>query len=114
MTYKRGDVVTVRFPNSDLTSYTKRPAIIVQADQIETGIDQKLLALITSNLNRTGTTRVSVAHNTDLGKQMGLLKDSVVVTDNIATVKNYMIGSKIGHCSDIEAINAALRESLGL
>ncbi len=114
MTYRRGDVVLVQFPNSDLESYKKRPAIIVQADEIETGIDQKLLALITSNLERTGTTRVSIAYDTDLRKQMGLRTASVVVADNITTVKNYMISKKIGHCSDMEAINMALKTALEL
>ncbi|MCR4316308.1 MAG: type II toxin-antitoxin system PemK/MazF family toxin [Planctomycetes bacterium] len=56
----RGDVVLVSFPNSDLMTYKKRPAVIVQADGLKTGLDQKIVALITSNRGRTGPTRVKV------------------------------------------------------
>ncbi len=116
MTYKRGDVILVNFPNSDLKTYKKRPALIVQADDVKTDLAQKLVALITSNLVREGETRVTVFKDSELGKAMGIRMDSVsvIVTDNIATVKDYAIDKKIGHCSDIEAINAALKKALGL
>lgn len=32
MPCNRGDVVLVRFPNSDLKTYKKRPALVVQRD----------------------------------------------------------------------------------
>jgi mRNA interferase MazF len=114
MTYKRGDVILVNFPNSDLKTYKKRPALIVQADDITTDLSQKLVALITSNLIRQGETRVTVFKGSELGKEMGIRMDSVVVTDNLATVKDYAIDKKIGHCSDIESINVALKKALGL
>jgi mRNA interferase MazF len=114
MTYRRGDVVIVNFPHSDGINYSKRPAIIVQSDEVETDLSQTLIAQITSNLARTGSTRVLVAQNTDLWRQMGLETDSVVVADNLATVKDYMIRKKIGHCLDMEVINIALRKALGL
>lgn len=49
-TYKRGDVILVRFPNSDLVTYKKRPALVVQDENIDTGLNQWLVAMITSNL----------------------------------------------------------------
>lgn len=52
MLIKRGDVVRVYFPNSDLISAKRRPALVVQADNLATGLAQILLAMITSNLNR--------------------------------------------------------------
>ncbi len=36
--YKRGDVVLVLFPNSDLTSAKLRPGLIVQANNLKTVI----------------------------------------------------------------------------
>jgi mRNA interferase MazF len=114
MTYRRGDVVLVYYPNSDLTTYKKRPALIVQADGVQTGLAQKLVAMITSNLARIGETRVTVLQNSDLGKAMGIRTDSVVVTDNLATIENEMIDKKIGHCSDMAAINMALKKTLGI
>lgn len=114
MTYKRGDVVLVYYPHSDLKNYTKRPALIVQADDVKTGLAQKLVAMITSNLTRTGETRVTVLKNSDLGKAMGILKDSVVVADNLTTIEDQIIYGKIGHCSDIGAVNTALKKTLGI
>lgn len=35
---KRGDVVLVLYPNSDLRTAKKRPALVVQADNLETGL----------------------------------------------------------------------------
>ena len=52
MTCKRGDVILVKFPNSDLKTYKKRPALVVQADGLATGLQQKIIALITSNTGR--------------------------------------------------------------
>lgn len=48
LTVKRGDVVLVSFPNSDLTSAKTRPALIVQADDLQTELPQIIVAMITS------------------------------------------------------------------
>jgi mRNA interferase MazF len=51
---RRGDVVLVLFPNSDLVTFKQRPALIVQADNLDTGLPQVVIAMITSNLARRG------------------------------------------------------------
>lgn len=86
--YKRGDVILVLYPNSDLQTYKKRPALVVQADELNTQISQRIVALITSNLNRTGETRVRIYKNSSVCKQMGLITDSIVMVDNLATVQS--------------------------
>ena len=50
--FKRGDVVLVSFPNSDLITAKTRPAIIVQADNLQTGLPQIIIAMITSQMFR--------------------------------------------------------------
>lgn len=114
MTYQRGDVVLALFPNSDMTSQKKCPVLIIQSDQVERGGDQKLVALITSNLKRTGVTRVSIDCDSEMGREMGLNMDSVVMTDNLATIKEHLLIRKIGHCSNMTAIDRALTLALGL
>ncbi len=114
MTYKRGDVILVRFPNSDLKTYKKRPALIVQGDGLGTELNQRIVALITSNLKRDGPTRVTVKKDDSVGKAMGLLTDSVIVMDNLATVLNREIERVIGNCPAMERVNQALRLTLGL
>ena len=86
MPYKRGDVVLILYPNTDLRTAKKRPALVIQSDNIETGLPQRIVAMITSNISRTGLTRVTFTMVSPEGLEMGLLTDSVVVTDNLATV----------------------------
>ncbi len=114
MSCRRGDVVLVRFPNSDLRTYKLRPALVVQADGLDTGLSQRMVALITSNTRRTGPSRVFVGQTTTLGRSMGLRTDSVVVADNIATVLDRELDRVIGSCSDTSGIDAALRRALAL
>jgi mRNA interferase MazF len=114
MISRRGDVVLVRFPNSDLRTYKKRPALVVQADDLNTGLSQKIVAMITSNTDRRGPTRVLVWKDSDLGHRMGALTDSVVVADNLATVLGREIDKVIGTCVATEAIDRALRSALAL
>ena len=114
MICNRGDVILVRFPNSDLKTYKKRPALVVQANGLNTGLPQKIVAMITSNANRTGPTRVFVNKSDTLGRSMGLVSDSVVVTDNLATVLEREIDKTIGRCPDMAPIDQALKHTLGL
>ncbi|MCW5234898.1 type II toxin-antitoxin system PemK/MazF family toxin [Verminephrobacter eiseniae] len=114
MTCKRGDVILVRFPNSDLQTYKKRPALVVQTDGLKTGLPQKIIALITSNIARTGVTRVHFQRQSKEGQIMGLRSDSVVVTDNLATVLDREIDKTIGHCPSMPVVDAALKRTLGL
>lgn len=43
MSYKRGEVVLVLFPNSDLKTAKRRPALVVQADELQTGLQQTIV-----------------------------------------------------------------------
>lgn len=115
MRYDRGDVVLVLFPDSNLRTAKKRPGLIVQADALNSGIPQRIVAMITSNMSRGGhPSRVTVSRLNALGGQMGLLSDSVIMTDNLATVRENEIHRTIGKCADMNAIDQALRHTLGL
>ncbi|WP_017715801.1 type II toxin-antitoxin system PemK/MazF family toxin [Kamptonema formosum] len=115
MPYNRGDVVLVLFPNSDLRTAKRRPALRVQADSLGAGPGQTIVAMITSNLARAGhPSRVLVTLATPEGQQTGLLADSVIVADNLVTVLQVEIDRKIGVWSDMPAVDAALRHTLGL
>lgn len=69
--FKRGDVILVKFPYSDLVRYKKRPALVVQDETVETGLSQRVVVQITSNLERTGETRVRVSKDSPAGQAMG-------------------------------------------
>lgn len=111
---KRGDVVLVLFPNSNLTTAKTRPALIVQADNLQTGLTQAIAALITSQMFRANhPSRVTVLLNTLEGQRSGLLTDSVVMTDNLATIALSAIYRVIGSLSTAD-IDRALKHTLGL
>jgi len=115
MLIKRGDVVRVYFPNSDLVSSKRRPALVVQADNLATGLAQILLAMITGNLNRSNhSSRVFIQLNTNEGRASGLRTDSIIMTDNIVTVLETEIDSVLGRLPDMKAVDNALRHSFGL
>jgi len=115
MPYSRGDVVLVLFPDSNLVTAKRRPALVVQADGLQTGLGQTIVAMITSNLSRSGhPSRVTVPRSSPQGMRMGLLSDSVIMTDNLATVVDSEIDRAIGRCDDLQPVSAALCNTLGL
>ncbi len=112
---ERGDVVLVWFPNSDLAGVKRRPALVVQADRLETGLAQVALVMITSNLGRRGhPSRVFVPLDSPAAGEAGLRTDSVIMTDNLATVSMSGIAGKLGRLGDMRPVDEALRATLGL
>ena len=109
--YRRGDIVLVWFPNSDLKTYKRRPALVMQRDDLLSGIPQVVLAMITTNTKRLGhRSRVFVARSS----RNRLLHDSVVMTDNLVTVLENGIDSVWGRLDDMVPVDNALRYTLAL
>jgi len=112
--YKRGDVLLVLFPNSDLVTAKPRPALVLQADNLDTGLSQTIVAMITSKMFRANhPSRVSILLSTPEGQLSGLLSDSVVMTDNLATIIEEAIDRKIRNI-EMSKIVIALKHTLGL
>lgn len=110
----RGDVILVLFPNSDLRTAKTRPALVVQANNLDTGLSQCIVAMITSRLRRSHhPSRVLVETNSPHGRQSGLISDSLVMTDNLATVTQAAIDRAIGTLP-MQDVDAALRHTLQL
>jgi len=107
-------VVLVLFPHADLRTAKPRPALIVQADNLQTGLPQVIVAMITSQLFRANhPSRVLIRLSTPEGKQSGLLTDSVVMTDNLATIAEVVVERVIGKLP-MKDVDKALRHTLGL
>ena len=103
MKAKRGDVVLVLFPNSDLHTARRRPALVIQRDELS------------SNLARRGhASRIFVSRDSAEGKAAGLRLDSVIMTDNLATVFEMEMNSILGHLPNLETVDAALKHTLAL
>jgi mRNA interferase MazF len=85
---KRGDVILVPFPNSDLRTSKMRPALVVQSNKIETELNQLVVAMISSNMSRAGRgPRVIIESD----ESTGLLLESVAMTDNLATIRVHQV-----------------------
>lgn len=115
MNCRRGDVVLVLFPDSNLRTAKRRPALVVQADALGTGLAQRIVAMITSNMTRNGhPSRVTIAQASTQARSAGLRTDSVIMMDNLATIRETEIDRVIGHFEPMDAVDLALRKTLQL
>ena len=109
--YSRGDVVLVNFMFSDESGIKRRPALILSADRYHQKRQEAVVAAITSNIERL----LIGDYKMKDWRQSGLLYPSAV-TGIIRTVKQEMIGRKIGALSarDLKSVQRKLREILAL
>ena len=71
--------------------------------------------MITSNMTRAGhPSRVIVRVAGESATPSGLLMDSVIMTDNLATIHYDEIDRVIGQLPNLAELDAALRITLGL
>jgi mRNA interferase MazF len=118
MKCRRGDIVLVDFPFSDVTGSKVRPALVVQADVLNQQLDDTILALITSSQRRVvgSPSQVLVDISSPEGKQTGLRLNSVVQCENLVTRDQSLILRSIGSCSAsaMQRVDAALKATLDL
>ncbi|HEY8751669.1 MAG TPA: type II toxin-antitoxin system PemK/MazF family toxin [Tepidisphaeraceae bacterium] len=87
----------------------------MQADNLNAGLSQTIVAMITSNMQRTGhPSRITVPLSSPAARMSGLKTDSVIMTDNLVTIHNREIDRTIGKWADWAALDAALRATLGI
>ena len=92
-TYRRGDVVLVSFPFTDLTATKQRPALIVSPDSVNRLNQDFILAAITSQLPGDEHSVGLSAGDFQHGK---LPKESVVRLTKLFTMHSTLIRKKIG------------------
>ena len=107
-------MVLVLFPNSDLRTAKPRPALVVQADNLQTGLPQVIVAMMSARMFRANhPSRITILAQSPAGQQSGVLSDSVVLTDNLATILESALSRVIGSLPMAE-VDLALRHTLGL
>lgn len=117
MNCRRGDIVLVLFPDSNLRTSKRRPALVIQADRLGLGLPQTIVAMITSNTARAGHISRVLVRVAGGGRESGLLMDSVIMTDmtdNLATVHDNEIDRVLGTLPDLAEVDAVLRMTLAL
>jgi mRNA interferase MazF len=110
-TYRRGDVVLVPFPFTDLTAAKPRPALVVSTDAYNAAGQDVLIAAITSSAAPPRPNE----HRVTRWRAAGLVRPSTVKAV-IGTVRWTLIRRRLGRLAetDQQAVDAKLRSMLGL
>ena len=97
--FRRGDVVLVAFPFTDLTTTKMRPALIVSSDVFNHKNSDVIVVAITSQLSR----RISDYHYLLSSQEQslaGLPKPSMIKLGKIVTLDQRLIRRKLGRVPD--------------
>jgi mRNA-degrading endonuclease toxin of MazEF toxin-antitoxin module len=110
---KRGDVVLVDWVDSNLTLGKRRPAVVVQADFLNSLIANTVLVQITKTI-RNASTEVSIDPVVETGS--GLKFVSVASCNNYLTVRQTRISKMLGSLSAgmMQQIDSCLKTALEL
>lgn len=114
---RRGDVVRVDFPFTDLPRLKRRPALVVQNDRDNQRIRKTVVAMITGNLARRGDpSHLLIDPSTPEGASSGLSGLSLVSCNNLYTLEQNCILDTLGHLSDVlkQRLNDCLKAALGI
>ncbi len=118
MPYRRGDIVLVPWPFSeDPTTTKKRPAVIVQNDRNNTRLSTVIIAQITSTTTTLHEpTQLLLPFNSPVGRAAGILMESVIKCENLATVHQRRVLRRIGTIEGrtLRELDTCLRVSLAL
>jgi mRNA interferase MazF len=93
--YKRGDVVLVPFPFTDLSSAKQRPALVVSADSFNAVREDVLVAAITSQIPSTLAADEFLVPATELAG-CGLPKPSIVRLSKLVALHRELVIKRIG------------------
>lgn len=110
MSPKRGDVVLVPFPFSDLSGIKNRPALVVSDDKYNAATNDVIVAQITGNVSgqpRFGDYQIT-------GWQAVGLRAPSLVRAKLATLATRRIRKTLGQFPsiDMQAVESSLRTAL--
>ena len=105
----RGDVVLFDWPYTDRIGSKLRPALVVQADDLNQSLADTILALITRT-RRGISTEVAIEP-----RQAGIRHSSVIDCKNLLTADKSFVYTTIGKldAASLQAVDEALRVALG-
>ncbi len=112
---RRGDVVLVPFPFTDLTTDKVRPAVIVSADPQETDVTIAFVSSAVSPGSPSETDYVLQQHDPGFAAT-GLKKDSTFKMRKLVTIERSKVIRRIGRVRPTiqKQLDARLRRAFGL
>lgn len=99
---RKGDIVLIPFPFTDLSGNKNRPALVLLNNEIDITV-----AFISTQIKWKEIHDILISPN----KENGLKKDSVIRISKIATLDKELILGKLGKLaeSDLKKINTSLK-----
>ena len=94
-TFKKGDVVLVRFPFTDLSGSKQRPGLIVSSDSLNRVRDDVLVAAITSQIPATLAADEFPIPTGELSA-CGLPKPSILRLSKLVSLHQQLVIKRIG------------------
>jgi len=112
MAYRRGDIVLIPFPYTDLSASKTRPAVVVSSDIYHMARSELLLAYVSSQVSRADP---MIDHVLVDWRAVGLLKPSFV-RPKVAAVEPTLVVHRVGSLSarDLSAVDRCLRRAMAL
>jgi mRNA interferase MazF len=115
MKVRRGDVVLARYPFASGQGGKRRPCVIVQNDQDNQNLANTIVAQVTSSLiRRQDKSHFFIDISTSDGQRTGLLHDSLVSCNNLATIEQILVNKVIGSLSTplLQKLDECLKAAL--
>jgi mRNA interferase MazF len=97
--FKRGEVVLVAFPFTDLTTTKMRPALVVSSDAFNSQNLDVILVAVTSQISKKLSSADHLLSPADQ-KQAGLPKPSLVKLGKVVTLDQRLIRKRLGRIPD--------------
>lgn len=104
----KGDIVLVPFPNSDLSTWKRRPALVLYEDPVEN--EATIAYISTKTPIIPSICDVLVTREAPSFDETGLKFNSVIKLNKLATVKTHFIAGLLGTAD--EALQAEVNKTL--
>ncbi|ACB54346.1 putative plasmid maintenance toxin/cell growth inhibitor [Crocosphaera subtropica ATCC 51142] len=114
MSLKKGDIVLVPFPFTDLSTTKLRPAVVLWVDL--SGIDITVCFISSQNINNLGAEEFLIETTHPEFSKTGLKMTSKVRVSRIVTIERNLITRKLGelNISLLQTLNNRLKNTFQL
>ena len=113
---KRGNIVLIKYPCTDLSSSKVRPALIISSDAFTNSSEDAIFAFISSRTDNRQSTDFLLNQSHPEFLKSGLRKSSLIKTGKIASLSKSLASRLLGEVSPeiMREINKSLKQVLNL
>lgn len=117
MKIKRGDVVLVKFPFTNLSSTKRRPAVVVSSNRFNEKLSDVIFVPMTTTAHRGHDNgEVLILKDSESGKLAGIKMDSIIKCFGITSITKDFVYKVIGSLlpQDLKKVSNVLKIVLDL